>query len=59
MDRYFQNEDYKIHPDKYKTSDIIPEGDGEISPRVPVVKGHRRKPSSKSVHICMCTIVCV
>ena len=38
-----QNEDFKLHPDKY--CDLVPEGDGELSPRGK--HGDRRKPSSK------------
>jgi hypothetical protein len=42
-----QNEDYKLHPDKY--CDIMPEGDGEISPRTTAGGKHKRK-SSKDIH---------
>jgi hypothetical protein len=36
------NEDFKLHPDKY--CDLVPEGDGALSPRVK--HGDRRKPST-------------
>ena len=58
-----QNEEFKLHPDKY--CDLVPEGDGALSPRVK--HGDRRKPSSKltetvllqhiQIYLYMCTVV--
>ena len=44
--RSLQNDDYRLHPDKY--CDVFPEGDGEISPKTQLGKQHR-KPSSKDI----------